>query len=213
MTCPYCGKDVASGSRFCLHCGTLQEAGYIFEEPKLPEPVQPEPVQPEVSDAAAEAEFPVIPKQPAAPKQKPVAVKPKLPEINKLQLPTKRSLCRMIFLGIITLGIYPIVIWSRIVTELNIAASRHDGRRTMPYLAMVLLTPITLGILPLVWMHKFCRRIGDELKFRRINYTFGPKAFWLWNVLGSLILVGPFVFTHKLMKAMNKINDDFNRIG
>jgi len=105
------------------------------------------------------------------------------------------------------------VIWSRIVTEINIAASRHDGRRTMPYFAMLMLSPVTLGILPLVWFHNFCCRVGDELKYRRINYTFGPKAFWLWGVLGSLILVGPFVFVHKLMKAMNKINDDFNRIG
>jgi len=204
MTCPYCGKDVTPGSRFCLYCGTLQEADYIFEEPKLPEPV----VQ-AGSGEAAEQEFPVIPK----PAPKPVAVKPQLPEVNKLRLPTKRGLGKMFFLGILTLGIYPTVIWSRIVTEINIAASRHDGRRTMPYFAMLMLSPVTLGILPLVWFHNFCCRVGDELKYRRINYTFGPKAFWLWGVLGSLILVGPFVFVHKLMKAMNKINDDFNRIG
>ena len=119
----------------------------------------------------------------------------------------------MFFLGIITLGIYPVVIWSRIVTELNIVASRHDGRRTMPYFAMLMLSPVTLGILPLVWMHNFCGRIGDELRYRKINDTFRPRDFWLWGMLGSLILVGPFVFTHKLMKAMNKLNDDFNRCG
>ena len=125
----------------------------------------------------------------------------------------KRNDLKTILLGIITFGIYPVVIWSRIVTELNIVASRHDGRRTMPYFAMVMLTPITLGILPLVWMHNFCCRIGDELKYRRINYSFGPRVFWLWGMLGSLILVGPFVFTHKLMTAMNRLNDDFNRVG
>ena len=208
MTCPYCGKEVAPGSRFCLYCGTLQEPDYVFEEPKLPEPVKPE-----VSDAAAEEAFPVIPKEPAAPKPKPAAVKPKLREVNKLRLPTKRSLAKMFFLGIVTFGIYPVVIWSRIVTELNIAASRHDGRRTMPYFAMVTLTPFTLGILSLVWMHNLCCRIGDELNYRRINYRFAPRDFWLWSMLGSLILVGPFIFIHKLMKAMNKINDDFNRCG
>lgn len=208
MTCPYCGKDVTPGSRYCLHCGTRQEPEYIVEEPLLPEPVKPE-----VSDAAAEEVFPVIPKQPAAPAPKPAPARPQLREVNKLQLPTKRGLGKMFFLGIITLGIYPVVIWSRIVTELNITASRHDGRRTMPYFAMVLLAPFTLGILPLVWMHNFCCRIGDELRYRRINYTFGPKTYWLWGVLGSLILVGPFIFTHKLMKSMNMINDDFNRRG
>ena len=57
------------------------------------------------------------------------------------------------------------------------------------------------------------RRVGDELRRRNIDYQFGAKTFWLWNVLGSLILVGPFVFVHKLMKAMNRINGDFNRRG
>ena len=224
MTCPYCGKEVASGSRFCLYCGTLQTPEYIFEEPKLPEFITQE-----VSDAAAEEEFPVIPKQPAAsapvavsepapapapkPTPKSAAVKPKLREVNKLRLPTKRGLAKMFFLGLLTLGIYPVVIWSRIVTEVNIVASRHDGRRTMPYFAMVVLSPVTLGILPLVWTHNFCCRIGDELDYRRINYSFGPKIFWLWGVLGSLILVGPFIYIHKLMKAMNMLNDDFNRCG
>ena len=119
----------------------------------------------------------------------------------------------MFFLGILTLGIYPVVIWSRIVTELNIVASRYDGKRTMSYFGMVMLAPITLGIHPLVWIHKFCRRIGDELNRRHLDYTFGPAAFWLWCVLGSLILVGPFVFTHKLMKSMNLLNADFNVKG
>ena len=221
MTCPYCGKEVAPGSRYCLYCGTRQEPVYIAEEfPEInleiiPE-IVPEPIpehQPVAAEVPAPPAAPVQPKDAATPKPKPAAVKPKLREVNKLQLPTKRGLAKMFFLGIITMGIYPVVIWSRIVTELNIVASRHDGRRTMPYFAMVLLTPFTLGILPLVWMHNFCCRIGDELNFRRINYRFAPRDFWLWNVLGSLILVGPFVFVHKLMKAMNMVNDDFNRCG
>lgn len=224
MTCPYCGKEVLPGSLFCLNCGTRQEPEYNTEEfpeifPDIRPEIIPEPAPAPQIVAPAVSAPPATPaKTPAAPapktqKSKPAAVKPKLREVNKLQLPTKRGLAKMIFLGIITLGIYPMVIWCRLVTELNIAASRHDGRRTMPYFAMAMLTPLTLGILPFVWMHNLCCRIGDELKFRRINYSFGPDVFWLWGVLGSFILVGPFIFTHKLMKAMNKINDDFNRCG
>lgn len=130
-----------------------------------------------------------------------------------LQLPTRRGLVKMIFLPLITLGIYGMVIWSRIVTELNIVASRHDGRRTMPYFAMNMLAPITLGIYPLIWIHGFCDRIGEELRRRKIAYEFGASTFWLWNVLGSLIIVGPFIYMHKLMKAMNLINADFNEHG
>ena len=131
----------------------------------------------------------------------------------KIQLPTKRGLGKMFFLGLITLGIYPTVIYSRIITELNIVASRHDGKRTMPYFGMLLLAPLTLGVYSYVWFHNLCARIGDELQRRGIDYKFGPSHFWLWGILGSFILVGPFIFTHKLMKSMNLINKDFNEKG
>ena len=131
----------------------------------------------------------------------------------KIQLPTKRGLGKMFFLGLITAGIYPTVIYSKIITELNIVASRHDGKRTMPYFGMLMLTPLTLGIYIYVWMHNMCARIGEELQRRGIDYKFGPSQFWLWGILGSFILVGPFVFTHKLMKSMNLLNKDFNEKG
>jgi hypothetical protein len=221
MKCHYCGEEVAEGQNYCLWCGTRQE----------PEKTEPAQKQVEVPVAVPAAEpiwqknvqqcVPVMEKLP-----EPVSVKtvePATPTLEmlrtalrdcpRLQLPTRRGLGKMLFLGILTLGIYPVVIWSRIVTELNIAASRYDGKRTMPYFAMVMLTPLTLGIYAFVWMHKLCRRIGDELERRDLGYSFGPGTFWLWNVLGSLILVGPFVFTHKLMKAMNRINEDFNGRG
>lgn len=128
-------------------------------------------------------------------------------------LPDGRGLLKMIFLGIITLGIYDLVILSRIPEELNIVASRYDGRRTLPFFAMLFLTPFTLCILPLVWYHNLSSRIGRELNRRRISYDFGASSFWLWNILGSLILVGPFIYLHKLMRAMNLLNADFNLRG
>lgn len=212
MKCHYCGAEVAEGQEYCLWCGTRQEP-----EANLP----PEEVSAEYTDIWMEpaAEPEQMPEQPVL--QELPAVQPSQPEnvpsvekcLPRLQLPTRRGLGKMIFLGILTLGIYPVVIWSRIVTELNLAASRYDGKRTMPYFAMVMLTPFTLGIFAFVWMHRFCRRIGDELQRRGIGYKFGPATFWLWNILGSLIIVGPFVFAHKLMKSMNKINADFNING
>ena len=206
MKCHYCGAETAAGIAYCLNCGTRLEQAQKQPEPELrkaeiPVPVAPVPV---VTEREAEEAFPVI-----CPAARPAA----RPEAPKLQLPTKRGLGKMFFLGILTLGIYPTVIWSRIVAELNIAASRHDGCRTVSYFGMVMLAPITLGIFPLVWIHNFCYRIGQELRRRRIDYSFGPRVFWLWGVLGSLIIVGPFIYVHKLMKAMNRINADFNING
>lgn len=185
------------------------------------EPVQPEAAASEVPEFT----LPGLDSQPetpegekdAAPKSAYVPYGAPLTEpvhdSPRIQLPTGRSLAKMFFLGIITLGIYPTVIWSRMVTELNLAASRYDGLRTMSYFGMCLLTPFTLCIYPLVWMHCFSRRVGAELERRSLDYKFGAKDYWLWNVLGSLILVGPFVFVKKLTKSMNLINEDFNKKG
>lgn len=201
MKCHHCGTETELV--FCHCCGTRQQ-------PKIEEKPDPRPADnlaeaaPRPADALAEA-LAVEIGEPAG--------RWNTFEAPRIQLPTGRSLWKMLFLGILTLGIYPTVIWSRIVTELNIAASRHDGERTMPYFAMLLLSPLTLGIYTLVWFHDFCRRIGWELERRGLEPFFGAKDFWLWNLLGSLILGGPFVFLHKLMKAMNQINDDYNGNG
>ena len=198
MKCHYCGAEVAGNQKYCICCGSVLE--------------QKKEEIPQWDDLKEEPPVREVPKAPVAPAP---VVKPAVKRIAppRIQLPTKRGLGKMIFLGLLTLGIYPIVIWSRIVTELNIAASRYDGKRTMPYFAACMLAPITLGIYAWVWIHSFCNRIGDELRRRGIDYKFGASTFWLWGVLGSLIIVGPFIFTHKLMKSMNLINADFNIRG
>ncbi len=128
------------------------------------------------------------------------------------QLPTSRGLLKMILLGAITFGIYPIVVICKISTEINTVA-RADYKHTMHYLLTVLLTPVTFGIIPLIWYNNLCNRIGNELKRRNIRYDFSASDFWLWAVLGSLIAVGPFIFIHKFMHAMNKINGSYNQFG
>lgn len=128
------------------------------------------------------------------------------------QLPTKRGLLKYILLGLITFSIYQIVVLSKISSEINTVA-RQDRRHTLHYLLMLLLTPLTLGIFTLIWFHNLSDRIGNELKRRNIPYSFGASSFWLWNVLGSLIVVGPYIYIHKLLHAMNMINGSYNQYG
>ena len=135
------------------------------------------------------------------------------PTTPKLKLPCERGLLKYILLSIITLGIYAIVVECRISGEINIAASRADGERTIHFLGMVWLSSITLGIYGLVWNHKFANRVRDELARRGYYYKFSAVDFWLWRVLGSLILVGPFVYCYKKLKAMNMINESYNIYG
>ena len=194
MKCYACSGEITDGSRFCAHCGADQNIA----------PAQPEPAAEAVPVAAAPATVTVVQQAPVARRQtnRPV-----------IQLPTHRGLGKMFWLGLITCGIYPMVIYSRMPEELNMVASRHDGERTQQFCFTGILGVLTLGIYIFVWFHKLCRRIGNELRRRELNYKFGAGTFWLWNILGSLILVGPFIFLHKLCKAMNKLNADFNEKG
>lgn len=130
------------------------------------------------------------------------------------QLATNRSLLKMILFGILTLGIYPLVILSSFSTTINVIASRYDGKKTMHYCLMVFIViPITLGIGMFVWYHRISNRIGNELKRRNIDYTMSAGTFWLWDVFGILIIIGPFVYLYKLCKAMNLLSADYNEHG
>lgn len=135
-------------------------------------------------------------------------------EAPALQLKTNRGLLKYVFLSFITLGIYGLVVMSTVSTDINTIASKYDGKKTMHYcLVYFIFSWLTFGIVPLVWSHKISARIGAELARREINYSFGAGTFWGWNVLGSLIAVGPFIYMHKLLKAMNLLAEDYNTKG
>ncbi len=131
-----------------------------------------------------------------------------------LQLKTNRGLVKLILLSLITCGIYGLVVMSKVSTDINAIASKYDGKKTMHYcLVTFIFSWLTAGIVPIVWSHKISARIGKELARRGINYSFGAGTFWGWNVLGSLIVVGPFIYMHKLLKSMNLLSADYNVNG
>ncbi len=130
------------------------------------------------------------------------------------QRKTNKGLLKYILLSILTLGIYGLVVMSSVGDDINVVASRYDGKKTMHYcLLYFIVAPITLGIAGIVWFHKISNRIGNELKRRGIAYSLSAADYWLWNVLGSLIVIGPFVYMHKLFKATNLMCADFNQKG
>lgn len=129
-------------------------------------------------------------------------------------LTTNRSLTKFILLGIITFGIYKIVVMSIISSEINIVASRHDHKNTMHFcLIYFIFSWLTLGIAPLVWFHRLSDRIGDEQVRRGMLRTISSGTFWGWGFFGSLIIVGPFIYMYKLLHAMNDICANYNQYG
>lgn len=130
------------------------------------------------------------------------------------QRKTNKSLVKYILLSLITFGIYGLVVMSSVSNDINIVASRYDGKKTMHFcLLFFLISPITFGIASLVWFHKISGRIGNELRRRGLTYSFDAASFWLWCILGSLIIVGPFVYYHKLFKATNIMCAHYNVNG
>ena len=127
-------------------------------------------------------------------------------------LRTNRGLAKFYFLSLITFGIYGLVVLCNVSIDINIIASRRDGKHTMNYLLLYFIFSwLTLGIAPLVWFHRISNRIGGQLAARNLPYSFNASDFWLWCMLGSLIIVGPFIYLYKFFKAMNIIADDYNK--
>ena len=130
------------------------------------------------------------------------------------QLATNKGLIKTLLLSMITFGIYARVVMSSVSNDINVVASRYDGKKTMHYcLLAFVISPITFGIGAIVWYHKISNRIGSELKRRGVDYSFSAVDFWLWEVVGSIIFVGPFIYLHKMFKAVNLMNEHYNING
>ena len=127
------------------------------------------------------------------------------------QLKTSRGLLKYILFSLITLGIYPIVMFSLISDELNTVCK--DNKRTTQYWLLWFLSMVTLSIPIFIWNHTASNRMGNELKRRGINYSISASTFWGWGFLGVFIFIGPFVYLYKFLKASNLLNADFNQKG
>ena len=176
VVCIHCGKQLRSSAKYCVYCGEKQTTPLPLEA-AAEEGRQEIPVQAVAEPSCEEAPIAQHVDYQHAPEYTAPAY----------QHPTRRGFWKMLLLGIITGLIYPLVIMSRISMEINMVASRHDGKRTIHFLWMPILGVLTLGVYVFVWYHKLCNRIGNELKRRSIPYNFGAKSFWLWNFLYGII--------------------------
>ncbi|MCR5041731.1 MAG: DUF4234 domain-containing protein [Clostridia bacterium] len=202
MFCRYCGAQIPDNATFCSNCGAslAQGAGAPNAGSYAPPPPPPQSAYGQTYAAPQYAQGAV-----------PVYVVNNRPAGR---LSTSRGFWKLLLLSIVTLGIYTIVFYSSISNDINIIASRYDGKKTMHYcLVFFIFSWLTLGIVPLVWTAKLSSRIGNELYRRQINYPFGGWTFWVFDVLLCFTLVFPMIYIHRLAVAMNRLSADYNMKG
>lgn len=118
----------------------------------------------------------------------------------------KRSSIAFILLGAITFGIYDIVVLSHVRKETNALTEGSGLKKQMPFFWAYLLGFITCGIVPLVWLVHIINKIQVAAVERKITSPRITKPFFvLWLILGSEIIVGPFIAFHRFFKVLNAV--------
>lgn len=191
LFCKHCGEKFDGDYKCCPYCGTLLQE-YVAEGGVDNRKIREEGNHPygvHVNATSKNIQYP-----------------------QKIVLKTNRSLIKYILLSLITFGIYSLIVMSSISNDINTIAQKYDGKKTMHYcLVALLLGPLTFGIVSIVWQHRISARIGHELRRREIPYAFDAASFWLWDVAGVFILVGPFIYLYKFFTAMNLLSHHFNK--
>ncbi len=127
---------------------------------------------------------------------------------------TKVSTVKMILLGMITLGIYPLVKMCKLVKELNAVRLAHgETKKSMHPVGIIFLAIPTIGIAPLVWMTRLCKRLRAEAEYRDIKKPVKASTFWIFGVLLCETVVCPIIFLSKLLKTSNAIQKHHNKYG
>ena len=126
------------------------------------------------------------------------------------KLKTDRKMWKYMLFSILTLGIYSIVFFIPFSFDLDKIAPKKDHSKTMNYLFAYVFALFTFSIVLLIWHYDIAKRVQEALERRDISYEFNTNTFWGWYIVGSLFLVGQFVYFYKLFKAMNLLCEDYN---
>lgn len=118
------------------------------------------------------------------------------------KLQTNRSMWKRILLNIVTLGIYSIFFFIPFSMDPDRIAPKRDHTKTTNYLPAYIVSLFTFQIVLLCWHDQIADRVDEALTKRHILYDFGTDTFWGWYFFVSFILVGPFIYFHKLCTAI-----------
>ena len=121
----------------------------------------------------------------------------------------QRNIVTSVILSFVTCGIYAIYFEYTFARDMNIACA-GDGKKTHGVLAQIIFTMLTFGIYYIVWMYGVGERIYTNSFKRQIPATCSGGGLLAWYILGSLIVIGPFVAMHKRIEGLNRLCADYN---
>jgi protein-S-isoprenylcysteine O-methyltransferase Ste14 len=122
----------------------------------------------------------------------------------------KRSLAAYIILTIITFGIYGLYWVHKLAKDMNTICN-GDGKKTGGLLKCFFLGLITMGIYNGVWLFMLGDRLQDNAPRYGLAFKESGTAVLLWALLGSCIIVGPFISLYIIIKNINALAEKYNR--
>ena len=118
----------------------------------------------------------------------------------------ERSLVAYYLFSFLTLGIYALIFWGKYTKDVN-DLCEGDGKKTMKFKYVVLLSIITVGIFGLVWRCKLANRLQENAERYDLKFSEGGALVVIFSifglVLGDFILIKNF---NKMAKAYNDYN-------
>lgn len=122
---------------------------------------------------------------------------------------TDRSFGMFLLLSIITFGIYSIIFFYNYVEDLNVVCAK-DGKSSMNYIVVWLLSLVTGGIFMYVWYYMIGDRLEQNCRAYGVPSSSSGTSLLLWSLLGSLIIVGPFIAQYKMIEDLNNLSIAYN---
>ena len=129
----------------------------------------------------------------------------------KERINNERSIWPVLILSVITLGIYPIWYYHKIVQDVNLICE-EDGKRSPGVLVWLVLTLLTCGIYNMLWWCNMHDRLRATAKTKGVTIEQTTSGLMLLFI-GAYFVMGilTWVALHKFLSTLNDMATAYNR--
>lgn len=124
-------------------------------------------------------------------------------------LKTNRSIIIHGILMLITGGFYHLWFVYTAARDANIICG-FDGRKTPGLFVYLVLSALTLGLYHIFWIYQLSERMSDTCLVYKLSPSESGLTVVLWQVVGSLIFIGPLVAAYIIIKNLNQLSLAYN---